>query len=54
MTGRGREAGRPVRMLVRILIGVALVVAVIWLLFTVAFPWVDARLLDDPTLAGLR
>lgn len=36
--------------LVRVLVGVIVAVAVVWLLFTVVFPWVDRTILSDPTL----
>ena len=35
---------------VKILIGLVVAVAVVWLLFTVVFPWVDRTLITDPTL----
>jgi hypothetical protein len=36
------------RRLLKVLIGVVLAVAVVYLLFTIVFPWVD-RALNDPT-----
>ena len=35
--------------LVKVLIGVVLALAVVYLLFTIVFPWVD-RTLNNPTL----
>lgn len=38
---------------VKIVVGVVLAAAVVWLLFTVVFPWVDRTLVSDPTLESL-
>jgi hypothetical protein len=35
---------------VRALAGLVVALLVVWLLFTKVFPWVDANLLNDPTL----
>lgn len=35
---------------VRIVLIVALAALVVWLLFTVVFPWVDRTFVDDPVL----
>lgn len=42
------------KLALRILVGLLVAAVVVWLLFTIVFPWVDGQLLDDPTLAGLR
>lgn len=34
----------------KILVGLVVAVAVVWLLFNYVFPWVDRTLLEDPTL----
>ena len=34
----------------RVLVGLVLAVAVVWLLFTVVFPWIDRAMVSDPTL----
>lgn len=34
----------------KILIGLVVAVAVVWLLFEHVFPWVDRNLTEDPTL----
>lgn len=34
----------------KILIGLIAAVAIVWLLFTIVFPWVDRTLITDPTL----
>ena len=36
--------------LVKVLIGLVVAVAVVWILFTYVFPWVDRNLITDPTL----
>lgn len=38
---------------VKALVGLVLAVAVVYLLFTVVFPWVDRTLVSDPTLESL-
>lgn len=42
------------RLALRILLGLLLTAVVVWLLFTIVFPWVDGQLLEDPTLTSLR
>lgn len=37
---------------VRVLIGVVVVLAVIYLLFTVVFPWVDRTFITDPVVGA--
>ena len=39
--------------LLRILLYVVLAVLVVWLLFTVVFPWMDRTFVDDPVLGGI-
>lgn len=34
----------------RVVVLAAVAVAVVWLLFTVVFPWVDQQLLTDPVM----
>ena len=36
--------------LVKVLIGLIVAAAVVWILFTYVFPWVDRNLITDPTL----
>ena len=36
--------------MLKVLIGLVLAVVVVWLLFTIVFPWVDRTLITDPTL----
>ena len=48
MTSEERRRRFPTAL--RILVLVALAVGVVYLLFTVVFPWVDRNLLADPTL----
>lgn len=45
-----RSGGRLPRT-VRILLLIVLALGVLWLLFTVIFPWVEQRM-NDPTLEG--
>lgn len=42
-------SGRGLRLALRIVVAAVIVVAVVALLFTVVFPWVDARL-QDPSI----
>ena len=37
----------------RAVLGILALVVVVWLLFTVVFPWVDREFLIDPTLSAL-
>ncbi len=39
--------------LVKVLVGVVVAVAVVYVPFTVVFPWVDRTLISDPTLETL-
>lgn len=34
----------------KVVVGGLVAVAVVWLLFTIVFPWVDRTLITDPTL----
>ncbi len=36
--------------LVKVVLGIVLAVVIVWLLFTIVFPWVDRTLITDPTL----
>ena len=43
----------PLTRIARILLLLVLAAAIIWLLFTVVFPWVDRTFVDDPVLGAV-
>lgn len=36
--------------IIKVVLGLALAAVIVWLLFTIVFPWVDRTLITDPTL----